>query len=57
MVNDQLTIAIADFKVEVREETIFVGEKNYGMTTAGDTIQIGLNGEIAVNGTIREETE
>ncbi len=54
MVNDQLTIAFAEFEFKVRDNAVFVGENNYGMATAGDTVQIGLNGEIAVNGEIRE---
>jgi hypothetical protein len=54
MTDGILRIEFEKFTFQVRDNLISVDNRTYGAAKKGDVVLIGLNGEIAVNGTVRE---
>lgn len=49
-----LKIQFEEFTFEVRDSVISVDNQEFGRASKGDTVLIGINGEIAVNGKARQ---
>ena len=54
MIDGVMKIEFEQFSFAVRDNKIFINETNYGTAKTGDTVLVGFEGDVAVNGKIRE---